>query len=907
MAQNQISKIACIAASMALSVMAQRGRFSPEPASVSIVASQNFVVAARSISLSGGVYNGRGALLRGRTITWQVSDSSRAVIDTKGTLLGVAPGAVDVTATDSESGVAATRTFVVYPDHVSISSDNSALQAGASRALSAQIVDAAGNAIPNIPVAWSTDLPAVASIDSNGMLKGVSAGRVTVTAALDMGPGLPRFTDFTNIEILRQAGFRLKDLVSTTAGPVSTLVPTRVSASGTAAAAISSLSNGGQGLLLWQNGQLQLIASSGLTLDSRVVTKFEGVSVNSHADVFTIADTQSEGCNQLLLLFTAASHWTPTVLADTNQCSYSAPTPAALSDSGAIVYRYGPSAILRNPDGTLQTLLSAGDKPAGIGTISGVTNWGFSRFGTLLIEANNSLFQPVYFTWDGTKLNKLFGSGDMIENNPIQWARLPTESRPGVFLTRTGGSNWSSIAQLSSGSWTVIARSGRNNVGWVQDNFDGTGSDTYFWADYSSNGQGGTALLHNDGTANTVLGLYTNWRDASFVRVLANGGVFAYGTFNNPVPRALIFNANTSITVFATGLTVDRAGAPAVGQASVPKGVNASGPILRTWGDTLLKAIPSGVTTLLKPGDSLPVGNLTSLGSFATNRLGDAAFVAQHGNKLALYSYVNGQFNMVIDTDAPVEGATVNSIANSDTQIAMNNRGHIVAHLYTSGGEVIYLFTAGATSATPVFRINGIAPGTTASFNNLGQVAIDENDRVAFTSSLSSGKQGLFIWDQGNLREILESGQTDSTGRIYGGFSNVQAGGSRFFARAAVTGLNEHLVIDGTTPKLLVSEGYVTSFGAVVTGLIGTEMAVNTRGDLAIPVVTPSGPALLVKKSDGTDALAAIASEKGPDQEWFLQIYGSGISEQGDLVFSALISTGGSLRLAVYQAAQSSN
>jgi hypothetical protein len=58
----------------------------------------------------------------------------------------------------------------------------------------------------------------------------------------------------------------------------------------------------------------------------------------------------------------------------------------------------------------------------------------------------------------------------------------------------------------------------------------------------------------------------------------------------------------------------------------------------------------------------------------------------------------------------------------------------------------------------------------------------------------------------------------------------------------------------------------------------------------------------MVRGADGKDRLVAISSVKGPDGEWFLSIFGAGIGEQGDIVFSALGWLNGAPRLALYQA-----
>src|SRR5262249_54574977 len=159
--------------------------------------------------------------------------------------------------------------------------------------------------------------------------------------------------------------------------------PTRMAAAGAYVAALSSLSNGGQGLLLWKDGGLQTLALAGGLLSGRMVTNFNSLSVNSQGDVAALAFAQSEDCEQMLLLFTAASNWTPAPLDDTTRCSYSALPQRALDNQGGLAYRYGNSLYYRRPDGTVQTVLSIGDRPGGISPVANITNWGTTTSGKL--------------------------------------------------------------------------------------------------------------------------------------------------------------------------------------------------------------------------------------------------------------------------------------------------------------------------------------------------------------------------------------------------------------------------------------------------------------------------------------------------------------------------------------------
>jgi hypothetical protein len=105
-----------------------------------------------------------------------------------------------------------------------------------------------------------------------------------------------------------------------------------------------------------------------------------------------------------------------------------------------------------------------------------------------------------------------------------------------------------------------------------------------------------------------------------------------------------------------------------------------------------------------------------------------------------------------------------------------------------------------------------------------------------------------------------------------------------------------------------MKESFTTSSGIAVTGLVGSDLAASTRGDVVFPVRTPSGEALLVRRADGSDSVVATASGRGPEGEWFLSLNSAGIGEQGDVVYSALVSPPGAPpRLEIIKPRRSSN
>jgi hypothetical protein len=277
------------------------------PSSLSISAPQDYILAARGMQLSVRALNSRGAVLRGRSYSWQVSDANIAAIDGSGRLAGLSPGPVDVKVSDNDSSTSATRRFYIYPAAVTIDSGGGAVQAGDTLKLSAQAKDADGKTIPGVPFQWFSELPALARISADGMVTGVAEGRVTISAALDMGPERPGYSAFLSLQVLRRAAYKLKTLVSSdpAAQGATMLVPVRVAVAGNYVAALTSLSNGGQALVLWQSGRLQTLAVTGSAINGKTVSRFESLTVNSQGDVAVIADAQAEWCNQIFALFPA--------------------------------------------------------------------------------------------------------------------------------------------------------------------------------------------------------------------------------------------------------------------------------------------------------------------------------------------------------------------------------------------------------------------------------------------------------------------------------------------------------------------------------------------------------------------------------------------------------------------------
>lgn len=146
-----------------------------------------------------------GDEVTGVTVAWTVADTLVAAIDDAGRLVSRSAGVTHVTAAvDTLEGMSLARIDQI-PASLTVSPAADTLAEGASGQLSAVVADSNGVAIRDAVVSWTTSDPAVATVDTAGVVTAETwSADATITAT---GEGL---SDSAAIHALGQIAFRTR-------------------------------------------------------------------------------------------------------------------------------------------------------------------------------------------------------------------------------------------------------------------------------------------------------------------------------------------------------------------------------------------------------------------------------------------------------------------------------------------------------------------------------------------------------------------------------------------------------------------------------------------------------------------------------------------------------------------------
>jgi uncharacterized protein YjdB len=163
-------------------------------ASVTVSPTTASVQAGQTVQLSATPKDANGTALSGRTVTWASSNVGVATVS-GGVVSGVAAGSVTITATSEGQGGTATVSVTAVPvATVSVSPATASVQVGQTVQLTASPKDASGNALSGRTVTWTSSSGGVATVSASGVVSGVAAGSVTITATSEGHSGTSAVT-----------------------------------------------------------------------------------------------------------------------------------------------------------------------------------------------------------------------------------------------------------------------------------------------------------------------------------------------------------------------------------------------------------------------------------------------------------------------------------------------------------------------------------------------------------------------------------------------------------------------------------------------------------------------------------------------------------------------------------------
>ncbi len=155
-------------------------------ATVSVSIPRPMVRVGESIQATAKALNAGGGALSVTNVTWSSSDVSIATISSTGLVTALAPGDVTLQATtDGKVGVASLKITIVPVSSITISSATSTVSVGQIISLSAIAKDSAGNTLSGRSITWTTSDQTLAIVSQSGIVVGIAAGSVDVTASAE--------------------------------------------------------------------------------------------------------------------------------------------------------------------------------------------------------------------------------------------------------------------------------------------------------------------------------------------------------------------------------------------------------------------------------------------------------------------------------------------------------------------------------------------------------------------------------------------------------------------------------------------------------------------------------------------------------------------------------------------------
>ena len=148
-----------------------------------VPAEANFAALGDTLRLTAEAFDANGHTVAGAEFSWETNDDAVATVDATGLATAVANGTATITATAGEASGSATVTVAQAVSSVAVAPDSATVVEGDTLRLAATATDANGHVVTAVvEFVWASADTLVAVVDTSGLVTGVGAGLVQVTA-----------------------------------------------------------------------------------------------------------------------------------------------------------------------------------------------------------------------------------------------------------------------------------------------------------------------------------------------------------------------------------------------------------------------------------------------------------------------------------------------------------------------------------------------------------------------------------------------------------------------------------------------------------------------------------------------------------------------------------------------------
>ena len=137
----------------------------------------------QTVQFTAEAFDANGHAVADASFTWSSSNTSVATVDAAGLVTSTGIGSAEIAA--GAGGVRATAELMVTVEAVALDVSPSAhtmFSVGDTVRLSAEVLDANGNAVPGISVTWASENSGIATVDMSGLVTSVRTGSTNIYA-----------------------------------------------------------------------------------------------------------------------------------------------------------------------------------------------------------------------------------------------------------------------------------------------------------------------------------------------------------------------------------------------------------------------------------------------------------------------------------------------------------------------------------------------------------------------------------------------------------------------------------------------------------------------------------------------------------------------------------------------------